>query len=72
MFKQCKEFFYYLLQYHGIMSLTVEDETTSDNSEKKAQVLVTSRGQQRSPQAKSTSHLTTLSTNNQRETANQV
>ncbi|XP_060791413.1 FRAS1-related extracellular matrix protein 1a isoform X1 [Neoarius graeffei] len=60
-----------LYTYHGIMSLTVEDETTGFNSKKKAQVQVTSRGQQRSLPAKSTSHLTALSTDNQRRTATQ-
>lgn len=61
-----------LLQYHGIMSLTVEDETTPFSSGRKAQVQVTSRGQQRSLSAKSTSHLTALPANNQRERAPQV
>ncbi|MBN3273177.1 FREM1 protein, partial [Polyodon spathula] len=35
--------------YHGIMSLRVEDDTSTSSSGKKAKVLVTRRGQQRHP-----------------------
>lgn len=53
------------------MSLTVEDETAV-NFGKKAQMHVTSRGQQRALPAKITSHLTALPTNNLRGTTPQV
>ncbi|XP_076828088.1 FRAS1-related extracellular matrix protein 1a isoform X2 [Brachyhypopomus gauderio] len=49
--------------YHGIMSLTVEDDTASSQTGRKAQVQVTSRGQQRSLQAKSTRQSPVLQTN---------
>ncbi|KAL7880187.1 hypothetical protein SRHO_G00024410 [Serrasalmus rhombeus] len=55
--------------YHGIMSLAVEDDTASINTGRKAQVQVTSRGQQRSLPVKITSQLAALPTNTQRGTA---
>ncbi|KAK2860526.1 hypothetical protein Q7C36_004692 [Tachysurus vachellii] len=60
-----------LYTYHGIMSLTVEDETSALKSGKKAQVQVTNRGQQRSISAQSSSHLTALSTNDRSGSAPQ-
>ncbi|TSL34592.1 FRAS1-related extracellular matrix protein 1 [Bagarius yarrelli] len=60
-----------LYTYHGIMSLTVEDESTAANSRQKAHVQVTSRGQQRSLPAKSTSHIAALHSNTRRGASTQ-
>ncbi|KAI4900130.1 hypothetical protein NFI96_005432 [Prochilodus magdalenae] len=49
--------------YHGIMSLAVEDDTASVNTGRKAQVQVTSRGQQRSLPVKITYYVTSADRN---------
>ncbi|KAK1796819.1 hypothetical protein P4O66_000910 [Electrophorus voltai] len=49
--------------YHGIMSLTVEDDSVTSQTGRKAQVQVTSRGQQRSIPAKSMRQIPVLPAN---------
>ncbi|XP_066536604.1 FRAS1-related extracellular matrix protein 1a [Hoplias malabaricus] len=57
--------------YHGIMSLAVEDDTTPGFSGRKAQVQVTSRGQQRGLPVKTRSQLSALPSSNHQGTAAQ-